>query len=685
MSSAISGYISQIQNAVYGEQVRSAIVSALEACYSDVENPDLQSAAFLEAINEAYESGILDITEVTNVSQMTNENIIYRYMGTQAGYTANTLYYYNGTAWVPIGSGVRTAATAAGMTDTSAIYKYTGSESGYVNGALYYNNGTAWVQLLAYEAATPTRIPIKLFVPGSDDGYKTLVSPSRDFSYYKTRCCTTLTPIPVKKGETVILADKSSGWQIYVKVYVNGTVPSGGSSGWISTDWAVPVDGELVIALRKYNSGEVYDENMLLAANSILFLESVTSAAEAYISSLNGPAQKENLVNHSSMVYGYIKNATSGEIDDSASTPGAYERATDFIPVKPGDVFTLLTRYTDFSKVIGDPFVTWHFYGEDFAGIGARCGGATGFFLDEAGNKYTATPIVVPGDNTIKYMRASFRTYDCILPSLYSGVTLQPYIPSNPELEKVTKIQSEPSPVSLKFPIKAINHRGYRENGIPENSLYAFKNSKLHGFDIVETDIWQTSDDHFILWHNSTITIDGVTQAPNLFTLEELRSVSIGTGDYVTQLPTLEEALALFKAIDIYPYLELKYVDESGAEAIAQMIEDYGIKDKCTFISFDATMLSYISKYYPQARLGFMGDISKVIMLRNGVNEVFVGSNGAPSANLLASAKANDVPVECYTINYTSTILDLDPYVTGVTSDSLIFTKVLYDANITMP
>ena len=162
MSSAISGYISQIQNAVYGEQVRSAIVSALEACYSDVENPDLQSAAFLEAINEAYESGILDITEVTQVSQMTNENIIYRYMGTQAGYTANTLYYYNGSAWVPIGSGVRTASTAAGMTDTSAIYKYTGSESGYVNGALYYNNGTAWVQLLAYEAESPARIPVKI-------------------------------------------------------------------------------------------------------------------------------------------------------------------------------------------------------------------------------------------------------------------------------------------------------------------------------------------------------------------------------------------------------------------------------------------------------------------------------------------------------------------------------------------
>lgn len=104
MASAISGFINQIENAVYGEQVRAAIVSALEACYSDVENPDLQSAAFQAAIEAAYQGGILDITEVTLVSKMTNENIIYRYMGSESGYESDTLYYYDGDKWAPIGS-----------------------------------------------------------------------------------------------------------------------------------------------------------------------------------------------------------------------------------------------------------------------------------------------------------------------------------------------------------------------------------------------------------------------------------------------------------------------------------------------------------------------------------------------------------------------------------------------------
>lgn len=146
--SAISGFINQILNAVYGEEVRSSIVGALEQCYSDVTNPDLNTEAFETALREIYDEGILDIQTVTLVSQMTNQNIIYRYNGTESGYTANTLYYYNGTAWVPIGSGIRTASTAAQMTDTSTIYKYTGNESGYTQNALYYYNGTAWVEIV---------------------------------------------------------------------------------------------------------------------------------------------------------------------------------------------------------------------------------------------------------------------------------------------------------------------------------------------------------------------------------------------------------------------------------------------------------------------------------------------------------------------------------------------------------
>lgn len=191
--SAISGFINTIRNAVYGEQVRGAIINALEQCYSDVESPSLNQAAFTAAINAAYAGGILDIVTVTQISQMTNQKIIYRYNGTEAGkqkglyyysalssswvligseihsvsnsnqmtdtnaiykYTGtqtgmiqNSLYCYNGTAWIPIGSGVLTASTKAAMTNQEAIYKYTGSENGMLANVLYYYNGADFVPL----------------------------------------------------------------------------------------------------------------------------------------------------------------------------------------------------------------------------------------------------------------------------------------------------------------------------------------------------------------------------------------------------------------------------------------------------------------------------------------------------------------------------------------------------------
>ena len=145
MASAISGFINTIRNAVYGEQVRGAIVSALEACYSDVNNPSLQTEAFETALNEAYAGGILDIQERSTIAGMTNTKIIYRYTGNEEGYTHNGLYYYNGTEWEEIGSSVRvttdfTDLGAGKAADAAAVGQLIGVSSGSFN----INDPTLW-------------------------------------------------------------------------------------------------------------------------------------------------------------------------------------------------------------------------------------------------------------------------------------------------------------------------------------------------------------------------------------------------------------------------------------------------------------------------------------------------------------------------------------------------------------
>ena len=149
MSSAISNFINTIRNAVYGEQVRGAIANAIEQCYDDVSSPALNTAAFATAIANAYADGFLDIQEKSTVAGMTNQKIIYRYTGNQAGYIPNALYYHNGTEWVPIGSGLQSASLVSLMTNQNVIYKYTGNEAGYNTNMLYYFNGTAWVPISA--------------------------------------------------------------------------------------------------------------------------------------------------------------------------------------------------------------------------------------------------------------------------------------------------------------------------------------------------------------------------------------------------------------------------------------------------------------------------------------------------------------------------------------------------------
>lgn len=175
MASAISGFINTIRTAIYGEQVRGAIASALEQCYSDVNAPSLQSEGFYAALTQAYNGGILDIQTVTLMSAMTNQNIIYRYNGTEAGKNKG-LYFYNGAAWVLIGSEVQEVSLANQMTDTKAIYKYTGSETGMVNGSIYAYSGSEWIpigsgMLSASVASEMTNTGAIYKYTGSEAGY----------------------------------------------------------------------------------------------------------------------------------------------------------------------------------------------------------------------------------------------------------------------------------------------------------------------------------------------------------------------------------------------------------------------------------------------------------------------------------------------------------------------------------
>ena len=142
----------------------------------------------------------------------------------------------------------------------------------------------------------------------------------------------------------------------------------------------------------------------------------------------------------------------------------------------------------------------------------------------------------------------------------------------------------------------------------------------------------------------------------------------------------------------LYPYIELKNnggYTEAQIQGIVDMVNEYGLKGKVSYISFSDTYLNYVKAYDPEARLGYITSspntnyVTYCRNLQTETNEVFFDPKVSNMTNEIYEAFADaGIPVEVWTINSTSAILGMNPYITGVTSDSLIAGKILYDANI---
>ena len=254
------------------------------------------------------------------------------------------------------------------------------------------------------------------------------------------------------------------------------------------------------------------------------------------------------------------------------------------------------------------------------------------------------------------------------------------------------------------FKVHSINHRGYNSVA-PENTIPAFKLSKTNGFDMVETDVLFTSDDVPVLLHDTTINrtarnSDGTeissTIAIKDITYEQALAYDFGiwkSQTYAgTKIPTLLEFLTLCKNIQLHPYIEIKNdggYSNAQLDMIVQLVKETGLKGRVTYISFKKEFLSRIASVDPTARLGLlvnsMSDtaITNAGNLMTGSNDVFIDTGySASSPPNLTNAKAAGIPIEIWTIPTASWITGMDPYITGVTSNSLIASKVLYDANI---
>lgn len=251
--------------------------------------------------------------------------------------------------------------------------------------------------------------------------------------------------------------------------------------------------------------------------------------------------------------------------------------------------------------------------------------------------------------------------------------------------------------ITLNENVIGINHRGWYK--APENTLSAYRESKKQGFKYVECDVQFTKDGIPVLLHDDTIdrTSNG-SGALSSFTYEQLLQYDFSYDDKDTvndfsayrgeKIPTFAEFIALCKELELHPYIEIKgsiSVDE--AELLVKIVSDAGMLDSVSWLSFSGEALAKIASIDKGARIVWViTDTNAAKIEANNIpfakEKLMTGENvvvfdlwhSLAKQDVCDLLKANGILLEVWTVNDASTILKLNSYVTGVTSD-------MYDAS----
>lgn len=240
-----------------------------------------------------------------------------------------------------------------------------------------------------------------------------------------------------------------------------------------------------------------------------------------------------------------------------------------------------------------------------------------------------------------------------------------------------------------------INHRGYHESA-PENSLLSFEESQKQGYEYVETDVQFTKDGVPVLLHDGTInaaarnkdgtTIEETLNIDSLTYAEVLQydfGISRGEKYANTAITSFEEFIAWCSANQIRPYVELKdqtVHTNDEVRQIVHIIEEYEMLNEVTFISFSDTLLTFVHTCAPKARLGYLvaanTDTKKAIdflnTLKNDGASVFIDAEYASQNQFLSLCQEYGIPLELWTVDSLDVLNQIDSYVSGITTDSII-------------
>lgn len=289
---------------------------------------------------------------------------------------------------------------------------------------------------------------------------------------------------------------------------------------------------------------------------------------------------------------------------------------------------------------------------------------------------------------------------------------------SNPEFKPTAKTESKKDHTNDDKVMRGIAHQGLHKTE-RANSLAAFRAAAKEGWRYVETDTYMTTDGKFIVshdpylptgWTNGTVT---TTQGSYKYEEHTLAEILAFHGPNNEKTDTLEEFCKTCKECGLHPYIELKqgkmadtntldtnprYNGKGYGVKVLDIVNRYGLRGNATFIASVPFTLLRMAREDQSYRYGivYFGQLKNsdtawttVLSKIDEYNNDAVASKAylfldANINNLkVADADAVDKLVQknCALEVWTATTKDdldnLDPYVTGVTSDNIHAGEIL--------
>lgn len=173
--------------------------------------------------------------------------------------------------------------------------------------------------------------------------------------------------------------------------------------------------------------------------------------------------------------------------------------------------------------------------------------------------------------------------------ALLGLMSIRPYNARKTELKKI-------------FKNKYIAHRGlFKEPGIPENSLAAFKNAVKHGYGI-ELDVQLSHDGALVVFHdNDLLRMCGDPRMVKDVDYKELRGIALGNS--TERIPLFKDVLTVVNGkvpllVEIKP--EGNYI--SAARETMRLLSDYC--GKYCIESFHPFVLFWLKRNFPYVLRG---------------------------------------------------------------------------------